>query len=244
MPDNLFHSHPFFIEWGKNTLCGDFFLEKKDDVPDILFLHDADRASDHTVFKTVRQLLVQQYHLSSCAFDFIGHGSTTNEWSCSTLEQRTKQALEVVDGCFDCQPLSIVALGIGAHTAIKMLPKCDVSNLVLLMPALYHPDAYTTTFFELFGHQHPDSMNDWEQSEVCHVMEGFQGRLCLATDSSDDTVSGQVTNLLGRCALTARSYSTVDIPCRPDTLMDFVNQQPNALSNLVSAIADTCSSTG
>lgn len=120
--DNLFHPEPFFIEFEQTYLHGDYLSKKdiNDEPPLILLLHGGSPAEDKGDFSLLQQLLLYQYGLSSCSFDFIGHGSTGGELGYSSLQQRTQQASEIIHAYFDSQPLSIVAVGQGAYTALKL----------------------------------------------------------------------------------------------------------------------------
>lgn len=242
MADNLFQPEPFFIEFEQTYLHGDI-LRLPDDIyepPVLLFLHNAVPSEDRSAYNLLRQLLLSQHGLSSCAFDFIGHGSTGGKWGCTTLQERTAQALDIVDACFDCQPFSIVGVGTGAYTALRMLPQSPVSNLVLVTPALYSPDMDAATFCEVFGQQKADTPKNWEQADVWEAVQGFQGGMCVVTTSEDQVITPEIATRLDSQASAARQRRIVEIPGGPHALMAFANQQPAVLSELASAIAATC----
>ena len=70
-------------------------------------------------FDVLRELLFKN-GISSCAFDFIGHGETAGDITTSSLEIRVKQVLAVVQSQALPQPLSIVASSMSGHIAIKL----------------------------------------------------------------------------------------------------------------------------
>ncbi|EIJ36780.1 alpha/beta hydrolase family protein [Thiothrix nivea] len=243
MADNLFQPEPFFIEFEQVYLHGDMLRppDKVDYPPAVLFLHGADRSEDRTVFNVLRQLLLSQYGLSSCAFDFIGHGSTGGKWGCSTLQECTAQALDMVDACFDCQPFSIVGVGMGAYTALKVVPEDSVSNLVLITPALYSPEVYETTLCEVFNQDAPDAPKHWKQTDVWEVMQGFQGKVSIVTASQDQMIPPEIATRLYSQAGVARERRIVEVPGSSHALIAFANRHPAILSSLAGVIADTCS---
>ena len=64
------------------------------DIPTVLFLHGAGTAN-RSRFLGFRNYL-KDAGLSSCAFDFIGHGETGGDLRKSSLQQRTDQVLAVI----------------------------------------------------------------------------------------------------------------------------------------------------
>ena len=63
--------------------------------------------------------------ISSCAFDFIGHGETAGDITASSLESRVKQALAVVENQKLLQPLSVIASSMSGYVEIKLLDFLD-----------------------------------------------------------------------------------------------------------------------
>ena len=114
---------PFFIEFSDTYIHGDNWFEsgKEDEPPLTLFLHGSAPRENRKEFDLLRQLLVDYHGLSSCAFDFVGHGSTGGEWPGTSLQQRVAQAQDVIDATFDCQPFNIVAIGNSSYAALQLL---------------------------------------------------------------------------------------------------------------------------
>ena len=128
---------PFFINFKKDFIHGNLIsMDQASSVPEILFLHGANPVENSADFLVLRQMLAEKYNIRSCAFDFIGHGNTGGNWKTSTVEKRTDQSVDIINACFDSQPLSIVASGLGAYTAIKLTQLFPVKNLILLAPML------------------------------------------------------------------------------------------------------------
>jgi pimeloyl-ACP methyl ester carboxylesterase len=124
---------PFFIEFGNNYLHGDLLPREADKLPEILFLHGAE-GGGRGEFLLLRQVLLEQYGISSCAFDFIGYGSTGGKLLPLHLQERVAQTTDIIDACFDLQAFSIVAADISAETALQLTKSFPIRHLVLLNP--------------------------------------------------------------------------------------------------------------
>lgn len=124
---------PFFIEFGGGYLHGDLLSGDTDKLPEILFLHGTEGESRRD-FLLLRQTLLEQYGISSCAFDFMGHGNTSGKPAAGSLQERAAQAGDIIDACFDLQPLSIVAAGTSAEVALLLTESFSIRHLVLLNP--------------------------------------------------------------------------------------------------------------
>jgi pimeloyl-ACP methyl ester carboxylesterase len=239
MADNLFQPRPFFIEFEEAYLHGDMlFKDNTDDPPNILFLHGARPSEDRSQFFLLRQVLLSRHGLSSCSFDFIGHGSTGNDLHSSSLQQQTRQASDIVDACFDSQPFSIVAVGMGAYTALRLTEAYNVLNLVLLVPAVYYHKVYTVTFGKEFSRliRTPQS---WEKSDAWLIMEDFQGRVSIIAASQDKVIPPQIINKLYEHATRAKQRQVLEISGSSHQVMDYANQEPTVLTKVVGVIADT-----
>lgn len=237
--DNLFQPEPFFIEFEQAYLHGDMlFKENTDDPPDILFLHGAGLAEDRSRFFLLRQVLLSQYGLSSCSFDFVGHGSTGQDVQGSSLKHRTQQASDIVDACFDSQPFSIVAVGMGAYTALRLTEICSVDNLVLLVPAVYYRRAYDVSFGTEFSRL-IRSHKSWEKSDAWLIMDDFDGGVSIISASQDEVISTEITGSLYDHATQAKQRQIVEISGSSHQIMKYANQEPAVLSKLAGVIAQT-----
>lgn len=243
--DCLVQLEPFFIEFGQTFLHGDILLDKqKDYLPEILFLHGGIPAENRLQFHLLRQILLKQYALPSCAFDFVGHGSSGGEWEKSSLRDRSFQATDIVYACFDSQPFSIVAVGMGAHIACRLLDIVPVKNLVFLSPKLYHRDAYKLPFadaeFELLAEQ---MSNCLDSSDVLDCLQKFRGKLCLITGTEDVEVTGAFMDQLHRYPLPGFSQQQVYFPERLSQVFPDAGRNALILDKMASVIASTCKPT-
>ncbi len=239
----LLQPEPFFIEFGQTFLHGDILLEESidksmDTPPTLLFMHGGSSSEDRRDFLLLRQLLLSRYGLSSCSFDFIGHGSTGGELHNSTLEQRTQQASDIISACFDSQTFSIVAQGMSAHTAIQLSQSFSVDNLVLLAPEIYSRKVYTLLMDETFFCMTCES-SDWANSDVWPALEEFSGNISIIASSKDETVPSEIIYSLYSHAKLAAQRQILEIPGATHQLIKFARDEPKVLVKLVDTIADT-----
>jgi hypothetical protein len=75
----------------------------------------------------------------------------------------------------------------GAYTAIKLAETFSVDNLILLVPAVYTPQAYEIPFGPAFSDviRVPGS---WQDSDAFRILEKFKGNLLVIAAESDDVI--------------------------------------------------------
>jgi pimeloyl-ACP methyl ester carboxylesterase len=238
--DKVCSLEPFFIEFEQSYLHGDMLPgESGGLLPNILFLHGDEQDEDRRQFFLLRQLLFKQYGLSSCVFDFMGHGSTGGDKQASSLQQRTQQANDIVDACFDGQPFSIVAVGMGAYTALKLVEMASVRHLVLLVPKLYCHALYSLSFGEVASERLGSCFCSAAQSDALAIMQRFHGNLCLVA-AEQETGGSHVIELLHECAVNTHKRHRLDIPGKASHIMEYANNDPLILGKIADSIADTC----
>jgi Predicted hydrolases or acyltransferases (alpha/beta hydrolase superfamily) len=126
---------PFFIEYSGSYLHGDMLPKGMDEPPEVLCLH-GEGAEGRSSFLLLRHILLEKHSISSCAFDFYGHGRSCGEGAATGLyrEEHLNQAADIVDACFDSQPFSIVAADWSIWVALQLAESFPVRQLVLLNP--------------------------------------------------------------------------------------------------------------
>lgn len=67
------------------------------------------------------------------------------------MQHRFEQACRVIKAMQLKEPFSIIAESMSGYTAIKLLTKYRVKNLILLVPAVYHVDSYVIPFNQGFS---------------------------------------------------------------------------------------------
>ena len=129
---------PFFIEFGESYLHGDILSRDIDVPPDVLCLH-GNAAEGRRSFLLLRQVLLEKYAISSCAFDFTGYGSTGGKplHNEQYVQEYANQAADIIDACFDSQPFSIVAADSSIQVALRLAEAFPIRHLILLNPPAY-----------------------------------------------------------------------------------------------------------
>ncbi len=186
----------FKLSFGKYELTGDRYKSGCETI----VLHGAGKSS-RTRFSRLRESLNAQ-GIPSSSFDLIGHGETGGELLGSTLHSRTEQAAAVIrHTCIE--PLTLIAASMSGYTAIKLTKIFSVSNLILLVPAVYTHRAYHLSFGPVFSRaiRTPGSWND---SDAFSIMAEFSGNLLIIAAEFDDVIPTEVVERIYSSANNAR----------------------------------------
>ena len=240
LAEDKFDPQAFFIEYANTHIHGDVLDRVEDTAPKILFLHDEDKSSARDDFKLLRQLLLNQYDLSSCAFDMIGHGETSGEWGSTSLEARTEQTNDIVNSSFDCQPFSIVAMGLSAFTALKMVSVADVSNLVLITPVLPYSSCNRMAFDQLLQHDLLNAEDNLKQIEALASFLDFQGNLATISQIENDRHTESTTRNSVVKSSDTFEHHKMELVESSSELMNFAIQNPSNLARIAQIISDVC----
>jgi pimeloyl-ACP methyl ester carboxylesterase len=188
---------PFELRFGDVQLRGDAYAER---CP-TLVLHGAGKSS-RARFSQMRAGL-DACGLPSVSFDFIGHGETGGKITDSSLHGRTAQAATVIrHAC--AEPLTLIAASMGAYVAIKLTAQFAVNNLILMVPAVYTPEAYDLGFGPRFSAaiRVPGS---WRDSDAFGILEGFTGNLLVIAAAHDHVIPRDVIERIHRSGKHART---------------------------------------
>ena len=174
----------FELPFDNYVLRGDTYKEGCDTV----VLHGAGKSS-RARFSRIRKGL-NTHGLPSVSFDFIGHGETGGEIVDTNLHGRTEQAAAVIShSCIE--PLTLIAASMSAYTAIRLTEIFAVNNLILLVPAVYTPQAYDLAFGTEFSTVIRVS-NSWQNSDAFSILEGFKGNLLIIAAEYDNVIPIEV----------------------------------------------------
>jgi len=190
----------FNIKFKGHILTGDLFTDH--DFARSLILHGGG-GSSRSKFSTLRERLFQK-GISSCAFDFIGHGDTGGNLKNSSLLERSEQACTVIESQPVKQPLTVIGASMGAYTAVKLIDRYPVENLVLLVPAMYTAEAYPVPFNGGFTQiiRKPDS---WEHSDAWELLADFRGKLFIVAAEFDRVIPHGVIEKIYSSAVRAQN---------------------------------------
>jgi uncharacterized protein len=187
--DGTSEQHRIQVSFESHTLIGDV-LGPQNSLR-TLVLHGAGN-SNRGRFRTLREELFAK-GISSAAFDFVGHGDTGGDLKSSSLSSRTRQACRVVDALNLQQPFSVIGASMSAYTSVKLLEHFQIKSLILLVPAMYSSQAYTTPFNRGFSDiiRQPQS---WVQSDAWRLLANYTGRLLIVAGENDQIIPRDVIN--------------------------------------------------
>lgn len=197
-------AEPFFAEYEHTYLHGNTLGTENTLPPEILFLHGQSQTEDRNVFLLLRQILFDQYKISSCAFDFVGHGTTGGKWSESCLSSRTEQASNIINACFDSQSLIVVASDMGTYTALKLVERFPIDGLVLINPTVYALEVYRSTLNSL-GENNVRFADHWDKTDAWSIIARFTGSLSIVETNKDDPLCpGTMSRLYSHATRSSR----------------------------------------
>lgn len=237
----LTKAEPFFIGFDETYIHGNTLGTAKGNAPEVLFLHGEKSSDDRNIFLLLRDALLDRYEISSCAFDFIGHGTTGGSWQQSSLSSCTQQAASIVNACFDSQPFIIVASGMGAYTAIKLTELFPVDGLVLIGPKVYAEEMYDSKMDSL-----TDSASNfpghWDRTDAWSIIKQFKGDISiLGTNKNDPLCQGTMSRLYSQ-AIRSNTRQAFEIRSHEynGELLAYCDQTPLELMRLAKIIKQAC----
>lgn len=186
----LYTKNSFTIDFEGAALKGDCTLGER---RHLLFLHGAG-TSTRRLFDPLREELWNN-KIQSLAFDFVGHGETGGCLQSSSLIHRFTQTCCVIETMQLKEPFSVIAESMSGYTAIKLLEKYQVENLILIVPAVYHAASYTIPFNQGFSEiiRKPKS---WFHSDAWEILQKFQGKLLICFAENDHVIPKEIIEKL------------------------------------------------
>ena len=194
----------FRIPFEDHVLAGDLASEPCSTI----VLHGAG-ASHRKRFRRLRRGLHAE-GLPTCSFDFIGHGETGGELGRSSLRERTLQASRVIETCLK-EPLTLIGASMSGYTAVKLTRLHEVKNLVLVVPAMYTPEAYEVPFRGGFS-EIIRSHRSWVRSDAWEILRGFRGKLLVVAAEHDTVIPREVVQWTFESATQAQFRDLYIVP--------------------------------
>lgn len=173
----------FRVPCAGHVLVGDVLAGEQP--PRLLVLHGAGQ-SCRDRFRELRGHFFA-HGIGSVAFDCVGHGDTGGDLKSTSLKSRTDQACAVIEAVDLPQPFSILAGSMGGYTAVTLLRRYAIANLILIGPAMYTAEAYAVPFNAGFTEiiRRP---NSWEASDAWALLSRFTGRLLIIAGENDAVI--------------------------------------------------------
>ena len=177
----------FRVPFDGQALVGDVMAGEGP--PRLLVLHGAGQSCRER-FRQLREHFLA-HGIGSVAFDCIGHGDTGGDLKSTSLQSRTDQTRAVIETILPGQPFSILAASMGGYTAVTLLSRYHIANLILVGPAMYTAEAYTVPFNAGFTEiiRRPDS---WQASDAWALLARFTGRLLIVAGENDAVIPSAV----------------------------------------------------
>lgn len=223
----------FEVGFESIKLCGDVLYADKASPISTLFLHGAGQA-ERQRFLPLRQGLLDQKGIASCAVDFIGHGETGGELLSSSLKQRTQQAIAVIQQQDLILPLNIVAASMSAYTAVKLTQHYTVNSLTLMVPAAYDVAAYDVQFGDDFS-KILRRDRSWEASDAWNILGSFVGNMNVISAALDTVIPEEIIDKLIISASQAKQKNHIEIAKSSHQILKFINANPLQLQKLIDA---------
>lgn len=214
-------------------LKGDVLSHAETDPAQLVILHGAGLGTRDR-FRPFRTCLAQQ-GISSLVFDFIGHGETGGCLSESSLQRRTEQACAVIETMGITCPFSLLGSSMGGYIAVKLLEIYSIENLILFVPAMYHPAAYAVPFGEAFT-QVIRQPNSWVASDAWRILETFRGRLLLVVAGQDDVIPQDVIRRIYASASNASTRTRYIVPHSPHLLIHYLSQERQEFEHVIGLV--------
>ncbi len=175
----------------------------------VLLLHGAG-ASARNKFAILRHALEERGVGMTC-FDCLGHGETGGEMGESSLESRTRQAQAVIATRELRAPLALMGFSMGAYNAIRLTQTHEVASLILIVPGVYTPAAYSLSF----GPQFSSAIRrerSWEDSDAWEILAQFRGRLLVIAAGNDAVIPREIPERLAASSVNAAWRHLLVVP--------------------------------
>lgn len=221
----------FKVKFNSTVLAGDTICANAR--PQWLFLHGAG-SGDRKRFEQLRILLANK-GITSCSFDFIGHGETGGSLTGFSLESRVSQASAVIDSQKIRQPLSIVASSMGSYVAIKLTESYEVNNLILLAPAVYATKACSVPFGPAFTEIIRNPLS-WLETDAWEILENYNSNLLIYEAEKDQIIPHEVIEKIYDSARNARSRKKIVVRGATHSLAKWLDERPDSLQKIVEKI--------
>lgn len=219
---------PFYLPFGDGHLAGDCLGR----TAQVLCLHGAGQ-SHRGRFHWLREGLWQR-GIGSLALDMPGHGDSAGALRQSSLRERTEQALRVLATQPWAAPLTVVGASMSGYTALRLSTAVPVANLVLMVPAAYHREAYPLRFDQGFTEliRQPGS---WRASDAWERLQAFRGNLLLLSGQEDEVIPAEVLQRYEQHARQAASVTHLRFACGHQ-LNGYLAQTPAAARQVIEQI--------
>lgn len=222
----------FLVDFKGTKLIGDAIYQNNQ--LSLLCLHGGGPLG-RVRFDKLREALSDK-KIGSHSFDFIGHGETAGDISASSLESRVEQALAVVKSQKLHEPLSVVASSMGGYIAIKLTKFLNITNLILIAPAVYALKAYPVSFGPKFS-EIIRAPHSWRDSDIWEIIKDYKGSLLILVAGEDQIIPNEVIERIYDSAESVISKKIITFKDATHPLIEWLNEHPDHLEQVSDKIS-------
>ncbi len=225
---HFFQREPFLVPFMGSAVHGDILRPAQaiDTAPALLMLHGNQPRHSRADFTALRQYLLTHYGLASCAIDLLGHGASDANFAPPNSISNVAQCANVIDACFDCQPLSMIVTGNHFYTALELLADYPIENLIFLPNNLHLLNATNTDSPALLPPLTPA-----QKTNFTDILQAFGGKLWLITNTATACVSSDFCQQLQLNTEQKRFASVFDMPSFAHFLRTILTPRSTALKH-------------
>jgi esterase/lipase len=131
---------------------------------------------------------------STLRFDHSGFGDSSGDIKQASLKKRCEEVHIATEFLKDKTADTLIAISMGGHIALEILPLLSIQNLILFCPALYSKHAFDIPFGGGFSDiiRQPYSYQD---QDVIKNLRAFTGNFLLITAENDQIIPPDVIDL-------------------------------------------------
>jgi len=224
---------PFSVDFEDHLIKGD--KTHHNEKTSVLFLHGAGTSTRKRVDPLRLELF--KHNMPSVAFDFIGHGETGGCLNLSSLQNRFDQACTIIEALNISTPMSLIASSMSGYTAIKLLEKYEIKDLILIVPAVYHADANSIPFDQGFSEiiRKPQS---WLHSDAWEILQQFTGNLLIIAAENDEVISPKIIDAIYKAASSAKRREVHIVEGSSHTILAFLAHNPDKFKQVAHLFID------
>ncbi len=202
----------------------------------VLCIHGGGLASKSD-FDKIRKILLDN-NISSYAFDCIGHGESNGQIGMSSLESRLGQAMAVIKSQnLQSDPLSVIASSMGGYAAIRLVGLYDISNLILIAPAIYDKTAFGVAFGQKFS-KIIRKQDSWLNTDAWEIVKNYTGNILIFAAENDQVIPSGVIEGIYNSAKKAKTRKVMLIKNANHPLIGWLNKHPKNLYSASSEIVN------
>jgi len=123
----------------------------------------------------------------------------------------------------------------GGYNAIRLSKILKPAVLILSVPAVYHPAAYSVPFGPDFSRIIRQERS-WEESDAWDILSTFEGHLLILAGGQDEVIPREVPERLYTCASRASSRQLKLFPDAGHHVVRYLENSPQEFDVLIALV--------